>query len=256
MNEIVKMVEEKIIPKYKPAVYISGGLDSTILLHHLTEKCSGDIYTYTCKFGMDGDEHEDARRVADHYKTVHREVQVEDFVLKLPEILVGFERPRYNVWVWYMVREAWRDGRKTGYGADGADEHFGGYVDRGYIEAWASHLVYIRPTYEDLHKKFNMDLEFPYGEIDWKETLQYYKPPQKHFLREAYRDLIPNFVIDRGKTPPPFVDYFQLWNKEIKNYFPDYVPKSIEDIKVVLQSLATEAWLESNSTFKINYKNK
>jgi len=251
MNEIIRMVEEKIVPKHKPAVYISGGLDSTVLLHHLVEKVSGDVYTYTAKFGLEGDEDDDAQRVADHYKTVHKVVKFSNFVENLPQILVNFDRPRYNVWVYFLVKEARNDGRKTGYGADGADEHFGGYSNKTYLQAWADHIVYIRPIYEVTHRIFGLDLEFPYGDLDWEKTKKFHENPNKRLFREAYRGVIPDFVINKKKTPPPFADYWKLWNKELKQYFPDYVPKSVEDIKTILQSLATEAWLKSNLVWSV-----
>ena len=56
MNKIIKILEEKVIAKSKPAVYISGGIDSTIVLHHLTQKSKEPLYTYTAKFKMNGDE--------------------------------------------------------------------------------------------------------------------------------------------------------------------------------------------------------
>jgi len=45
LREVVKMLKGRVYILPKPAVYISGGLDSTILLHHLKEKTKKEIYT-------------------------------------------------------------------------------------------------------------------------------------------------------------------------------------------------------------------
>lgn len=45
LSEIVRAIVEKSFRGPDLAVYLSGGLDSTIMLHHLLEKYEGDVHT-------------------------------------------------------------------------------------------------------------------------------------------------------------------------------------------------------------------
>ena len=44
-EELLQKLRNAVKPKPKPAILLSGGLDSTILLHHLTEKSKEPIHT-------------------------------------------------------------------------------------------------------------------------------------------------------------------------------------------------------------------
>lgn len=244
---LVKMIGDVIIPFPKPAVYVSGGLDSTIILHHLTQKTDEKIYTYTAKFNVDGDEIMWSRMVAEYYRTVHKEVDCSRWLEMLPKILEGLTHPRYNVWGYFLALLAKEDGRKNVYIGEGSDEHFGGYDTKPYLNAWADHFVYIRQMYEEIHKKFELNVYFPFDELDWKETIKYYSPPNKYYLREVYSGILPNFIIEgRKKLAPAFSNYWQIWYRYVRKYFPGYQPESEEDIRKLMRYLAVKAWMEAN----------
>ena len=250
MTNLVKMIREQVISRLRPAVYISGGIDSTIVLHHLTEKSNCKIYTYHAKFGMDGDECGKARKVAEYYGTKHTEVEVTNFVKTLSEVMKFFTRPRYNIWPFWLAKQAKLDGREVIYIGEGSDEHFGGYVNRDYISAWASQINYAFFTFKTIHSHLNLRLEAPFHNLDWKKTTKFYKPPKKEILRKKYKGVIPDLFLDVGGRPPAFTNYYALWNKELKQYYPTYVPKSIEDIKKVLHFLAIKAWYNNRNETK------
>jgi len=243
---IVELVRSCVIPCHKPAIYISGGLDSSIVLHHVRELIDDDIYTYTARFGLDGDETRFAEMLAEHYGTKHKTVDIIDYIPRLPEILEGMSHPFFNVWFYLLGEQAVKDGRRTVYIGEGADERFGGYESKSYIDAWGDHLVYVMPVYYQIHKKLGIHLEAPFERLDWRECLKWYAPPTKAVLKEAYRDILPNFIIERRKTPPAYINYWQLWKLSICKYFPNYHPKSIYDVRECLKYLATEAWLNAN----------
>lgn len=244
LHILVKMIKDAVVVGPRPAVYLSGGLDSAIVLHHLLEKYKGEVHTYTAWFGVDADSLSLSRMVAEHYGTVHREVEVRDIVSKFPEILAAFDRPRWNIWPYFLARAAKGDGVKTVYIGEGGDQHFGGMAETDYLKMWSNLLVYVVPTWRRLHRDVGLDLRMPLMELDWKCTWQFFKPKRKIFLREAYRGVVPDFVLDQAKAAPAFTDYWQLWNLELRELMPDYKPKSIEDIKAILQFLATKAWMK------------
>jgi len=242
MEEIFELIDDSIKVRPKPAVYISGGLDSTIVLHHLWAKCEEPIYTYTAKFGKDDDTTQ-ARRVAEHYCTIHKEVEITDFIDQLPEILATFDRPRYNVWLYFLAKAAHEDGRKTVYVGEGADEHFGGYEHMDYLLGWANHIAYIVPAYVYTHKPFGIDVQMPIKDVDWEETQEYYDD-DKWMLRETYQGIIPDFVTRAPKTPPTFTKWWKFWDRELKRHVPGYTPKSEDDVRLVLQYLVAKKWVE------------
>ena len=156
-----------------PAVYISGGVDSTILLSLINELTSGsDIYTYT--FGIKGDENNEliyAKRVADYYKTKHTEVVIspKEYFNAFTQILETFDKPRWNLWPYFLARAAEGDGRRTGFLAEGLDEHFSGYwykPNLSYQQAWADHFAYIMPTHKQVHQIFDLQVSAPFAKID------------------------------------------------------------------------------------------
>jgi len=240
-NEIVEMIADKVVLKENPGVYISGGLDSTIVLYHLS-KLTSNIKTYTAKFDLVGDECDKARKVADYYNTDHVEVKVENFIERLQEILDIFEKPRYNVWPYFLAEKAKEDGIENVYIGEGSDEHFGGYQNKGYLDAWVDHQVYVMPTYEVIHKTFGINLEVPFHQLNWEETKKWHSSPNKKLLVEAYRGLIPDNFLDTKKTPPAFSHYMQLWKSNISKFFPNIHPKCDADVRDILDYIATWNW--------------
>ena len=245
LNNIVNTISSKVAPGPNPAVYISGGLDSTIILHHLREKYDGDIHTYSACFGVDSDQNRAAEMVSEYYDTIHREVGVMGFIDKFPEILAGFDRPRFNVWPYFLASVAKDDGVKTVYNGEGSDQHFGGMaIETDYLKMWSNFLVYTLPSWRNTHSILELDLRMPFTDLDWKWSMQYFKRPNKLFLRNAYQGIIPEFVMDQVKASPGFTNYWQMWRAEIGKILPGYTPRSVDDIRRALQFLATEAWMK------------
>ena len=246
LREIVRMMAEKVVSGPKPAVYISGGLDSTIVLHHLREKYDGKIRTYTARFGVDTDQCRAAEMVAEHYGTTHKEIEIKSYTNKFPEILSEFDRPRFNIWPYFLAKIAKEDDVKTIYNGEGGDQHFGGMVEPDYLKMWANFLIYTLPSWKRIHTIFGLDLRMPFADLDWRWSMQFFKPTKKMFLRNAYNGIIPEFVMDQVKLPPASSNYWQMWRREITHLFPNYVPNSMDDIRRALHFLATDAWMKTH----------
>lgn len=246
MSEIVDMIRDSVIVKPNPAVYISGGLDSTIILHHLVEKSSDPIRTYTARFGVEEDECIKAKKIAKHYGTNHTVIDIGSFLAVLRITMGFFKQPRYNVWPYWLARQTKTDAVENVYIGEGGDEHFGGYSDRSLLDAWANQITTIKSTYVEIHEYFAINLEIPFHDLDIRDTLQYYKPPRKELLVSAYKDLLPKEVVS---SPPAFSyknNYVKLWETEVKKYFPRFEPKSLQDIRDRFQELAIYFWSEQH----------
>ena len=231
-------------PSDNVAVYLSGGIDSAITLYHVVQKCR-NVRTYTASFGVAADECTKAREVAEWFGTTHTEVPITDFLETLPEILKHFDRPRYNVWPWWLAQQAHTDGITTAYIGEGSDEIFG-YPDRGYLEGWAGQLVYVRPTWDICNQVHNIDLKAPFTELHhymieppckMNTVLEFYKPPMKEWLRKAYHRRIPEWILVTPTRPPAMCSYVEFGKKL----------GLTGDIKQQLQLIATRIWLEVHS---------
>jgi len=79
--------------------------------------------------------------------------------------------------------------------------------------------------------------------LSWKKTFKFWdKTHQKRQLKAAYRDVLPDFVLDRQKHNGRF-SYWVLWERELKKYYPDYVPETEDDIRVLLNDWTTKEWV-------------
>lgn len=223
-------------PTTNVAVYLSGGIDSSVVLYHVCQKCN-DVHTYTAKFNVSTDETEKAARVARQFGTQHTEVTItrDMFISALPTIMTLFDRPRYNVWPYFLAQQAFYDGMTHVYIGEGSDEIFG-YPDRGYLEGWAGQLIYVRPTYDIIHAHFGLTLKAPFTELHHylisttntqTAPLGFYGPPNKEWLRASYKAYLPDWIINTPTTPPAFTNYSEFGLT-----------------KQQLQLAATRAWLE------------
>jgi asparagine synthetase B (glutamine-hydrolysing) len=247
---LVQAIGDCVKQTSKPAVNISGGIDSTIVLHHLHEKTEEPIWTYTVGFTDQETEFAYAQQVADHYNTVHHEVVVDNMLERYPEILRYMDAPRFNLWPWWVAEKQAEDGRLNCYIGEGGDEQFGGYWYKpktSYVQAWTHLFQYVDPTYQQIYDHFNITLHKPLHPecLDWRRTFTFYDSGQeKLFLKKAYRGIIPDFVLDRKKLNGR-KDYWVIWRKELAKIFPYEKPETEHDIIRLLNIWTTKTWLNT-----------
>jgi asparagine synthase (glutamine-hydrolysing) len=117
--------------------FLSGGIDSGIVVGLMARLSSAPVNTFT--IGFDGDElydeTEGARRVAAMYGTEHHEIRIrrQDMLDALPEVLGASAEPFADssaIPAFLVARETRRH-VKVALSGDGGDELFGGY--RSYL---------------------------------------------------------------------------------------------------------------------------
>jgi len=132
-----ELVTEHLASKQKVALNLSGGMDSSVLLHEM--KTAGhELITYTTSFADAGesfnDDAEIARKLAKHYGTTHTEIEITKDIY-LDNFIDGYaaiEEPNYNISIPTYLEVAKRegvngDGNRVILSGDGGDEVFGGY---------------------------------------------------------------------------------------------------------------------------------
>ena len=135
-QEFCNAVKMRMVADRVPGLFLSGGLDSTTVLHEMVKHVSDPalINTFTLCYtdsipGKDADRAM-AAQMAKYYSTTHHEVSIssDDVWDALPDIALAFDQPFAGcISTWFLAREAKKtvDCVLTG---DGADELFGSYL--------------------------------------------------------------------------------------------------------------------------------
>jgi len=214
-----------------PGVCISGGIDSSVILHHVIKDLMGGdgskVNTFTAIFGNDMDEGEKARSVSKYYRTNHTEILVtrEEILSLFPFIMRNYPFPRFNVWPWILVKEIMQYSDHLFIG-EGGDELFG-YPDRSFFEGWAGQIIWVFPAWETACRFHKVSLHAPFMNIQ-RVVNEFYLPPNKEILRSSYKGVLPDFIINQGSTPPSHGFY-----------------KMMDMSKEELQVRAVRAWLST-----------
>ena len=110
---------------------LSGGLDSSVMVALLAKLSDKPVRTFTTGFGNELDEFDEARIVAEHCGTDHKEIMIDysELINNLPSILWHMEFPygRPSILSNFMVSDAIKKYVTVAYTGEGSDELFGGY---------------------------------------------------------------------------------------------------------------------------------
>jgi asparagine synthase (glutamine-hydrolysing) len=131
---IANSVEEHTMGIRPYGLFLSGGMDSSILLHELAQRHQG-IHTFTTRFDSRhtgyNDDADVAKELAKIYNTNHHELLIceQDFIDAIIPAVRTLEEPRYNhsfPAYWLLAKEAEKDITVILDGS-GGDELFHGY---------------------------------------------------------------------------------------------------------------------------------
>lgn len=215
-------------------VAISGGLDSTVVLHNVIQ--SNKVHAYTMQWGHDDAEAHAAHVVADAYGA---SLTIVEFTKKaymeaMRECMKTFDKPRWNLWPYMILKAADKDGIKDFYIGEGCDEIYG-YQDRPYLEGWIGLLEYHWPTWKQVADIFKINLHAPFLELETSLTDRIGKPVTLNMANGNYKMELWEEYRDRLKCPvlypkhPMSPTYYGLLGMTKKE----------------LQVLATKEWLKS-----------
>lgn len=129
LDESVKLT---MIADVELGLFLSGGLDSSIILYYMQKNSNKKINTFT--LGFEGasryDEISDAKIMADYFHTNHREIVIKPDVAKLlPRMVRHFDEPFASP-TSLLIHELTKEAKKfatVALAGDGGDEVFGGY---------------------------------------------------------------------------------------------------------------------------------
>jgi len=160
--------------------------------------------------------------------------EAEEYWPNLSECMSFFDRPRWNIWPFVLMKMACKSGVKHFYIGEGSDEIFG-YQDRCYLRGWISQLEYIFPVWKQSADHFGIELHAPFLELEMSldkiglpNTLSYFCGNGKNYLWDEYKDSLRATVI---YPKLPCVAYYGILGKS----------------KEELLLMATSMWLDART---------
>lgn len=125
-------VQSRLVADVPLGAFLSGGVDSTLIVALMAEREPEAVKTYTIGFDQaEFDESEHAARIASHLGVQHtvRVLQGRDVLDQLPDLVRYFDEPMadYSVLPTLAVSKLAREHVTVALTGDGADEEFGGY---------------------------------------------------------------------------------------------------------------------------------
>jgi asparagine synthase (glutamine-hydrolysing) len=135
---LMEATERQMIADVPVGAFLSGGIDSSILVALMSEISSKPIETFSITFGeKEYDESQFALNIAKKYKTNHHDIHLspDEMLGAIPHILSQMNAPNSDGANIYMVSKSTREsGLKVALSGCGADELFCGYH---YFGQWS-----------------------------------------------------------------------------------------------------------------------
>ena len=130
---VTDSVHRELVSDVPLGVFLSGGLDSTTVTGLMASMSDEPVRTFCVGYGGNTgvDERPYARLAAEHYRTIHREVEIglEEFWTLLPEAVASLEEPVVESPAVSLLKlaRATREHVTVVLSGEGADENLAGY---------------------------------------------------------------------------------------------------------------------------------
>lgn len=128
---ISSSVKYRMISDVPIGVFLSGGLDSSVVAFLMNHYSDQPIKTFSVGFNLSTDETSDAKKFAMYINSDHEEIVVRptDYYL-LPEVVAYFDEPIGDIIILptYLLAKSAAQQVKVVLTGEGADEIFGGYI--------------------------------------------------------------------------------------------------------------------------------
>ncbi len=252
-NEIRNSVKAHLVSDVPFGAFLSGGLDSTLVVNYMSELMNEPVKTFTIGFTQDEyDERQYALTASDTLGTKHYEEVVTGSSMNLlPELVKHYGEPFGDssaVPTWHVSKLA-REHVPMVLTGDGGDEFFGGY--NTYMN-WLNHLhpnraawkTLLRPIFEKLHPgRFRPDSVVRAETLDrWLKHVNFTSQEQ---MKKLWRPELLNFA---QSEPDIAIEAFEKTrgldastrsrNVDIHTYLPGSILTKV-DIAAMMHGLET-----------------
>lgn len=239
LRELIKeSVRKHLDTDLEVAVLVSGGIDSSVLLYEAAQILPGRVKAY-CVGTKDSEDMQYARILLDHLRANQMKVEFRPVYIKLEEIVDSIKEAIFIIESFEpnhiragttnlaLARQIKRDGLKIALCGEGADELLGGYEE--FPQAVRDHKPeekiqalfdrFTRELYKTQLQRvdrtamyYGIEARVPYLEdhllrfllslpLDLKLHRKGGDVISKYILREAYKGLLPDVIVNRRKVP-------------------------------------------------------
>ena len=124
-------IRDQLVADVPVGCFLSGGLDTSTIVAYASKASAEPLKTFCMGFGEETDEFKDAKLIAEHFGTDHRELSVDSSqAMRLyPRMIWHMEAPKYNLYPWFVCKLVHKY-VKVCLSGNGGDEIFGGYFAR------------------------------------------------------------------------------------------------------------------------------
>jgi asparagine synthase (glutamine-hydrolysing) len=202
---LTEAIKEETISDRPLGVFLSGGLDSTVLVAAL--KNAGVNHIKTFSVGFDGDylsEEDDAREAAEFYQTQHTQLQISDrdVVPHINQYIQALDQPSMDGLNTWLVSKVTGKHVTVALSGLGGDELFSGYsIDRKIIHkqrySGLSKVIHATRTIwqyapRPLEKRLN-------GYSNWRGLPEFYQTWGRVFNNNEIKELIGSKAINHNQ---------------------------------------------------------
>jgi len=217
-----KAVELRMISDVPVGAYLSGGIDSSVIVALMTKLSDKKVKTFTIGFKEQGyNEFYYSKQVAEMYKTSHKEILLseEDYLKTMKKLIKYKDSPLSvpnEVPIYLMSKELKKDITVVLSG-EGADEIFGGYgrLFRSPFDYKKMKMMKHFPLF--LRKKLFKHLTVKYGNKEFKSELDHFLYNYSYFPIEEkkfiFNDQVNNIVGNDENLRAIFNGYFERARK-------------------------------------------
>ncbi|MBD3164440.1 asparagine synthase (glutamine-hydrolyzing) [Candidatus Woesearchaeota archaeon] len=214
-----KSVQMRMISDVPLGAYLSGGLDSSIIVSIMSKFSKEQVKTYSIAFNQKGyDELKYAKKVSDMYKTKHTEINVDakQYFKIMTKLIKYKDTPLAvpNEVAIYLMSKVLKEDITVVLSGEGADEIFSGY---GRI--FRSPFDYYR--LKSIPKSFQMifikSLMEKYGDKSFKNRMEHFLYLYSYFPLDEKKRIFNNYMNNLIDNDRDLRDIFRSRFEKAKN---------------------------------------
>ncbi|MEK6932606.1 MAG: asparagine synthase (glutamine-hydrolyzing) [Nanoarchaeota archaeon] len=225
-NLLERSVKMQLVSDVPLGVFLSGGLDSSIITAIASKYSQKPVETVTLGFGTEEDEYKYAKIVSEHCKTNHSEIYVNssDLAKALPKIVWHYEFPftRPAILAYYFLSNRTKGKLTVSLLGQGADEIFAGYNRYDAYTKLQNNNDY--ELKQKIEMKFEDKVKYISSGVFNKDDKEFFKDDllkDKSKIFNQYAQMIKNLKNDGSQLNPTLL-------YEIKTELPYYQLKMVD----------------------------
>ena len=219
-----KAVKYRMISDVPVGAYLSGGLDSSVVVEQMAELSNVPIKTFNIGFyQQDFNEFDFAQQVANRFHTDHHEIRLQstEYIEKLPDVIRFRDAPLSapNEVPLFVLSQELKKHITVVLSGEGADELFGGYgrIFRSALDC--QRLMELRDGRVDLNleqlESLRCNLRKKYPKLEYVDELQHFLSQYSYIAVEELELLLQSEIFSESSQDPLNYSYFGSYYSQL-----------------------------------------